>query len=102
MNKLHIVSAWAEIRTSNVSIPDEILDFMKDSAIEKIEMNGKKLTINKKVLTEMYLTKIEDIAYDLPDKSVFTPEEVVAIVIGLIEEFPKLITYEREASEETD
>lgn len=34
--------AWAWIRKNNQSIPDDILDLMKDSAIEKIEGENKK------------------------------------------------------------
>ena len=38
MKKQDIVNAWATIRKENNSIPDDVLDFMKDSAIEKSEM----------------------------------------------------------------
>lgn len=34
-------AAWAWIRKNNQSIPDDILDLMKDSAIEKIELENK-------------------------------------------------------------
>jgi hypothetical protein len=37
--------AWAWIRKNNQSIPDDILDLMKDSAIEKIELENKLKTI---------------------------------------------------------
>lgn len=33
MNHIDIVNAWAKIREENNAIPDEVLDFMKDSAI---------------------------------------------------------------------
>jgi hypothetical protein len=36
MTKKDITNAWAEIRQSNNTIPDEVLDFMKDAAIEKL------------------------------------------------------------------
>jgi hypothetical protein len=39
MKKQDIVNAWATIRKENNSIPDDVLDFMKDSAIEKLETN---------------------------------------------------------------
>jgi hypothetical protein len=38
MKKQDIVNAWATMRKENNSIPDDVLDFMKDSAIEKSEM----------------------------------------------------------------
>jgi len=34
--------AWAWVRKNNQSIPDDILDLMKDSAIEKIEGENNK------------------------------------------------------------
>jgi hypothetical protein len=37
MNKTEIVNAWATIRKENNSITDEVLDFMKDAAIEKLQ-----------------------------------------------------------------
>lgn len=36
MKKEEIISAWAKIREENNSIPDDVLDFMKNSAIEKL------------------------------------------------------------------
>lgn len=36
MNKKDIVDAWAWIRKNNQSIPDDVLDLMKDAAIEKL------------------------------------------------------------------
>jgi hypothetical protein len=38
MKKQDIVNAWATMRKENNSIPDDVLDFMRDSAIEKSEM----------------------------------------------------------------
>lgn len=37
MNRKDIVDAWARIREIDHTIPDDVLDFMKDAAIEKIE-----------------------------------------------------------------
>ena len=39
MNELDIISAWARIRKIDNTIPDEVLDFMKESAIEKLRHN---------------------------------------------------------------
>jgi hypothetical protein len=39
MTNKDIIDAWAEIRRTNQSIPDEVLDFMKDSALAGIESN---------------------------------------------------------------
>lgn len=36
MTKKQIVDAWAVIRKENHSIPDDVLDFMKDAALEKL------------------------------------------------------------------
>lgn len=37
MKKKDIIDAYCEIRKTNTSIPDEVLDFMKQSAIEKLD-----------------------------------------------------------------
>ena len=37
MTKKQIIDTWAKIRETNNSIPDDVLDFMKDASIEKIE-----------------------------------------------------------------
>ena len=37
MTKQDIVSAYVRIRTIDQTIPDDVLDFMKDAAIEKLE-----------------------------------------------------------------
>lgn len=42
MNKKMIIDAYCRIRTIDQTIPDDVLDFMKDAAIEKLE------TINEK------------------------------------------------------
>lgn len=36
MEAKDIVNAWARIRKNDNTIPDEVLDFMKDAAIEKL------------------------------------------------------------------
>lgn len=40
MNKKMIIDAYCHIRTIDQSIPDEVLDFMKDAAIEKLDKIG--------------------------------------------------------------
>lgn len=35
MTRKDIIDAYCEIRKTNTNIPDEVLDFMKDAAIEK-------------------------------------------------------------------
>ncbi len=42
MKEKDIRDAWARIRTIANTIPDEVLDFMKDAAIEKLNANLKK------------------------------------------------------------
>jgi hypothetical protein len=37
MDKKQIIDAYCRIRTIDQTIPDDVLDFMKDAAIEKIE-----------------------------------------------------------------
>lgn len=39
MKEKDIVDAWSQIRGENYSIPDEVLDFMKNAAIEKIKLS---------------------------------------------------------------
>lgn len=41
MKKEDIIAAYCKIRTIDNTIPDDVLDFMKDAAIEKLE-NSKK------------------------------------------------------------
>ena len=37
MNQKQIIDAYCRIRTIDNTIPDEVLDFMKEAALEKIE-----------------------------------------------------------------
>jgi len=39
MNDKLIVDAWVEIRKTNSSIPDDVLDYMKDSALKMLSLN---------------------------------------------------------------
>jgi hypothetical protein len=39
--KKQIIDAYCRIRTIDQTIPDDVLDFMKDAAIEKIEQLAK-------------------------------------------------------------
>jgi hypothetical protein len=42
MKTKDIIDAWSRIRTTDNVIPDDVLDFMKDAAIEKIEQDKKR------------------------------------------------------------
>jgi hypothetical protein len=44
MDKKQIIDAYCRIRTIDQTIPDDVLDFMKDAAIEKIEYFTKEKT----------------------------------------------------------
>lgn len=39
MNKKMIIDAYCRIRTIDNTIPDDVLDFMKDSALERLKLN---------------------------------------------------------------
>lgn len=41
MKAKDIIDAWAEIRKTNNTIPDDVLDLMKNSAISKLEQEKK-------------------------------------------------------------
>lgn len=47
MKKEDILSAWAKIRKIDNSIPDDVLDFMKDSAINNLTNKLSLEDINK-------------------------------------------------------
>jgi|JI10StandDraft_1071094.scaffolds.fasta_scaffold114195_6 hypothetical protein len=53
--------AWAWIRKNNQSIPDDILDLMKDSAIEKIEGENNKQHLDILISSHDDLSKKEGI-----------------------------------------
>ena len=38
MNEKQIIDAWAEIRKTNSTIPDDVLDFMKNSALQNLRL----------------------------------------------------------------
>lgn len=50
MNKKMIIDAYCKIRTIDNTIPDDVLDFMKEAAIEKLELI--ELEIKKPVTDE--------------------------------------------------
>lgn len=54
MTKKEIISAWYKIREENNTIPDDVLDFMKDCAIERIELykSSREILHAKEVNTE--------------------------------------------------
>lgn len=51
MNKKMIIDAYVKIRTIDQSIPDDVLDFMKIAAIEKLERDTEVTIPNIKPLT---------------------------------------------------
>lgn len=53
MKAKSIYEAYARIRTIDQTIPDDVLDFMKDAAIEALKPNNV-----KKELTEVWLTAL--------------------------------------------
>jgi len=61
MTKKEIIDAWAEIRRTNHSIPDDVLDFMKDSAIKALDREGKWKSVDgiEEVPEGKWLVRIE-------------------------------------------
>lgn len=51
--------AWAWVRKNNQSIPDDILDLMKDSAIEKIQCENNKQHLDNLISSYDALSKKE-------------------------------------------
>jgi hypothetical protein len=47
MNKQAIIDAWATIRKENQTIPDDVLDFMKDSALDALSRPTNEQLIKK-------------------------------------------------------
>lgn len=41
MKRSDIIEAWSKIRKIDSTIPDEVLDFMKDAAIERLQEDNK-------------------------------------------------------------
>lgn len=67
MNKEEIVNAWATIRRENNTIPDDVLNFMKDSSIKVIE-SGSLIQKAKQFELEQQ--------YKMSDTEYFTDHEV--------------------------
>jgi hypothetical protein len=44
------------------------------------------MNIDRQKVLELYLKVVDNISTDLEDKSSFTPEEIVSIIIDIIEE----------------
>lgn len=42
MKETDIIEAWSKIRKVDQTIPDEVLDFMKDAAVQKLKAYGNK------------------------------------------------------------
>lgn len=65
MKQRDITDAYARIRTIDNTIPDDVLDFMKDSAIEKLKENNEEYILSfimKRYgsLTNLYQALVED------------------------------------------
>lgn len=58
MNKKDIVDAWRTIRETNSTIPNDVLDLMKDGAITLLDKISSKNEINNDWLTEEYLDSL--------------------------------------------
>lgn len=53
MEKKDIIEAWARIRQIDQTIPDDVLDFMKDAAIEKLEIGLQNQSIIQQVKNQL-------------------------------------------------
>lgn len=52
------------------------------------------MKIDKKVLYDLYMTKINQISNDLDWKTAFSPKEIVNIISDILENNPSLIDHE--------
>lgn len=52
------------------------------------------MKINRKKLLKLYLKKVNEIAEACEDKSVFSPEECVGLVVEVLEGNPELLNFE--------
>lgn len=70
MNKKQIIDAYCELRKTNQSIPDDVLDFMKKSALEKLERDAPASMVELKqkvdaAISYSHLTFDNSIVFDL-------------------------------------
>lgn len=60
MNKKMIIDAYARIRTIDNTIPDDVLDFMKNAALQALEENNKKSSQSiKNIMLRCMADKVE-------------------------------------------
>lgn len=52
MTKSDIINAYCRIRTIDNTIPDDVLDFMKEAAIEKLNKDNSALSQQSKIVQE--------------------------------------------------
>lgn len=57
MKKEDIIKAWATIREENNTIPNEVLDFMKNAALRSIELKEERERYDKAI---QYLYECEE------------------------------------------
>ena len=57
-------------------------------------MSHNKMQINRDKLFELYMNEIYSIAEDLPEKSSFSPKEIVNIICNILEDNSNLIKHE--------
>jgi len=69
MEKTDIINAYLEIRKTNNTIPDEVLDFMKDCAIQKLSLPEQE---EEKIYFKCPYTKIECTEYDSGSATLLT------------------------------
>jgi hypothetical protein len=71
MNKKMIIDAYCRIRTIDNTIPDEVLDFMKDCALEKLqEQNPEIIKLKAKIEGVNHFCKLNGFAETERHKSV--------------------------------
>ena len=57
-------------------------------------MSHNKIQINRDKLNELYMNEIYSIEEDLPEKSSFSPKEIVNIICNILEDNSNLIKHE--------
>jgi len=78
MKREDIVLAWAKIRKIDNTIPDEVLDFMKDSAIAALEGE------------ELYTKKEVEFIVDFTQSGLDAEGEVRSKIFDLIDYYRKI------------
>lgn len=66
MKETDIIEAWSKIRKVDQTIPDEVLDFMKDAAVQKLKVYGNKNLKWLKSSQEIKKGNIGDFVLEFP------------------------------------